>query len=50
MDTQIPAVDTKISVETSQEPRLLERVRQALRVRHMSVKTEKAYPALHPLS
>ena len=43
MNTQIPAVRTQIPVETPREPRLLERVRQALRVRHMSVKTEKAY-------
>jgi integron integrase len=43
MNTQIPVVGTQLPVETSQEPRLLERVRQALRVRHLSVKTEKAY-------
>ena len=43
MNTQISAVDTQLTVEPLREPRLLERVRQALRVRHMSLKTEKAY-------
>ena len=40
---QIPVADMQVPVETARQPRLLERVRQALRVRHMSLKTEKAY-------
>jgi len=40
---QISVTDVQVPVETSREPRLLERVRQALRVRHMILKTEKAY-------
>ena len=43
MNTQIPAVRTQIPVEPPREPRLLERVRDAIRVRHMSLRTEKAY-------
>jgi hypothetical protein len=39
----MPAISPVSSSEKAREPKLLERVREAIRVRHLSLRTEKAY-------
>jgi integron integrase len=39
----MPAISPVSSSEKAREPKLLERVRDAIRVRHLSLRTEKAY-------